>query len=423
MRASLLTVGDELLIGQVVDTNAAWIAAAVDEHGGELARKLTCGDAVGAIAESLAAAATGVDVVLVTGGLGPTTDDLTLEAIARYADRELEFRPEVFARIERIFREIIKRPMSPGHRRQAMLPAGSEVLPNSQGTAPGVWLDLGPGAPTVIAMPGVPREMKAIMREAALPRLAEAYPGARRLHLTLLTAGWGETQIESAITPALDDAAAAAGLSVAYLPGLGRVRLRLSAKPHAGESPAATRARLGAFARAVEALLPPGLVYGRGTTELVAVVHEHLRERGWVVATAESCTGGRLAHLLVEEAGASDVFHGGVVAYDNAVKIAALAVAPATLRTHGAVSEATVTEMVAGARARFGAEVAVATSGIAGPTGGTPDKPVGTVWIAVGDAERTVARQLSLGRDRATNIAYSANAALDLLRRFLQGFA
>ena len=416
MRASLLTIGDELLIGQVVDTNAAFIGAYLDEHDVQLLRHLTVGDAAGEIDGGLREARRGVDVVFVTGGLGPTDDDLTLGALARHLGRDLEFNEATYERIAYIFREIIKRPIAQSHRRQAMQPAGATTLPNAQGTAPGIWLE--DDGQVFVAMPGVPREMKYLLREQAMPRLLERYPVEASRQHTLLTAGWGETQIADAIA----DVARALppSTSLAYLPSLGTVRVRITVR---GEAGPALDAELGRVVAAVSAALPAHLIVGDAAeTTLPATVHRLLREADASVAVAESCTGGSIGRLLTEVPGASASFVGGVIAYDNALKTSLLGVAPATLDAEGAVSEATVREMVTGVLKCTPATWGVAASGIAGPGGGTPDKPVGTIWIAAGArGGRVQTRMLTLGRDRETNMAYTAVAALNLLRRGLLG--
>ena len=415
MRASLLTIGDELLLGQVVDTNAAWIGSALNDHGIRLVGKATVGDAHGDIERGLARAAAEATVVLLTGGLGPTADDLTLEALARHTGRDYVFHEPTYERIRYIFEEVIRRPLLDSHRRQAFLPDGSTTLVNEQGTAPGIWLEH--DETVYVAMPGVPREMRYLMRAEVIPRLLAHAPAAPRRHLTLHTAGWGETQIEQAISGLV--AELPAHVKVAYLPGLGSVRIRLDAE---GDDPEALDRQLAGYAREVERLLPPGLVFGRGETDMVRRLHELLLERSATLATAESCTGGRLAHVLTEVPGASAVFPGGIVAYANAVKRDQLGVRADTLAAHGAVSEQTVVEMARGVRERLGSTYGVATSGVAGPGGGTPDKPVGTIWLAAAGPDGALrTRLLHRGRDRETNIAYAANAAVDLVRRLVLG--
>lgn len=412
MRARLLTIGDELLIGQVVDTNAAYVGRALDEHGVRLVGKATVGDAPDDIAAGLRAASADADVVLLTGGLGPTSDDRTLDCLARHLGVGLELHEDSWQRIQYIFREVIRRPMSGDQRKQALLPAGAEALVNALGTAPGVYVEH--AGVVYAATPGVPREMKALLREAILPRLAARFPPRLSRRLTIHTAGLGETQIADAVADL--EAALPDNAGIAYLPGLGTVRVRLSVE---GDDPEALEIQLGGLRQNILARLPPEAVFGFGDTDLVGALHERLGALGLTLGTAESCTGGRVASSFTARPGASRVFRGAVVAYDNAVKTDLLGVPAATLAEHGAVSEPVVERMVRGACAALGCEVAVATSGVAGPGGGTAAKPVGTIWVAAGGPEGVVTRLLHLGRDRETNIERTATAALDLLRRFL----
>ena len=412
MRARLLTIGDELLIGQVVDTNAAWIGATLDEHGIRLVGKETVGDDPGDIIAALAEAALHADAVIVTGGLGPTPDDRTLESLAAHLGVGLELDEASWTRIQYIFAEIIRRPMSGDQRKQAVLPQGATALENRLGTAPGVWLEA--GDKVYAATPGVPREMKALVTEQIIPRLLGRFSAKPAKRLTIQTAGMGETELSSAIA----DIAAVlpANVKLAYLPSLGTVRLRINVE---GDDAAAVAEQLEVLRAGIVARIKPEAVVGYDDLDLVGAIREHLTARELTIGTAESCTGGRIAARLSARAGASTTFAGSIVAYDNAVKTRLLGVARQTLEAHGAVSEPVVTQMVRGAIAALGCDVAIATSGIAGPGGGTPDKPVGTIWVAAGSAERVVTRRLSLGNDRSTNIERTANAGLDLLRRFL----
>ena len=412
MRARLLTIGDELLIGQVVDTNAAYVGRTLDEHGIRLVGKATVGDAPAAILAGLRAASAEAEVVLLTGGLGPTSDDRTLACLAEHLAVGLELHEPSWRRIRYIFDEVLRRPMSGDQRKQALLPAGAEALVNELGTAPGVYVER--DGVVYAATPGVPREMRALLTGAILPRLAARFPTRLSRRVTIHTAGLGETQLADAIADL--EAGLPENASVAYLPSLGTVRLRLSVE---GDDAGALDLQVGALRERVVARLPAEAIFGYGDTDLVGALHARLAERGLTVGTAESCTGGRVASRLTARPGASAVFRGGVVAYDNAVKTDLLGVAPGDLRAHGAVSEAVVAQMVRGAVARLGCDVAVSTSGVAGPGGGTDDKPVGTVWIAAGDAERVVTRRLRLGHDRDGNIDRASTAAMDLLRRWL----
>ncbi len=408
MRVSLLTIGDELLLGQVADTNATHIGSYLAESGINLVKHITVGDVPAALMAALAYAAQDVHAVLLTGGLGPTSDDVTLEVLAQYVGVDLEFNERTYQRIEHIFRDIIKRPIHPSLRRQAMQPAGASTLLNAQGTAPGVVVEH--GGQLLIAMPGVPREMKYLLSAEVVPLLLERFAAAPATRVTIHTAGWGESQIEDALQPVLRSLPP--HFSIAYLPSLGTVRLRLTGFGESKTSLEEVKLRL------VDCL-PPALIVGYEDKSLLPVVHQLLIERQATLALAESCTGGALGHLIVEQMGASAYYLGGIIAYDNGVKEQQLGVNPQLIDQYGAVSEQVVRAMVAGALKSFGSTYALATSGIAGPTGGSPNKPVGTIWIAAGDSTTIIARRLSLGRDRASNIEYTAVATVDLLRRLI----
>ncbi len=412
MRARLLTIGDELLIGQVVDTNAAWIGATLDGAGIRLVGKATVGDAPAEIIAALAQAAADVEVVLLTGGLGPTNDDRTLESLAAYAQVGLELHEESWSRVRYIFDEVIKRPMTGDQRKQAMLPAGATALLNTLGTAPGVWLEH--GGVVFAATPGVPREMKALVQDEIIPRLLGRFSAKPAKRVTIQTAGMGETELSTAIEDIERDLPPTA--RIAYLPSLGTVRLRLNVE---GDDEATVAAEMAQLQRRIVERIKPGAIFGYGDTDLVGALHEALLARGLTLGTAESCTGGRMAAKVTARAGSSAIYRGSVVAYENALKTKLLGVTEATLAEHGAVSEPVVTQMIRGAIELLGCDVAIAASGIAGPTGGTADKPVGTIWIACGSAEEVVTRRLTLGRDRASNLERTANAGFDLLRRFL----
>ncbi|MEM6327861.1 MAG: nicotinamide-nucleotide amidohydrolase family protein, partial [Bacteroidota bacterium] len=297
-------------------------------------------------------------------------------------------------------------------KRMADVPEGVDALPNPKGAAPGLW------APTngrvSVALPGVPYEMKAIWREAVEPRLREMRPGAV-VHRTLLTVGKGESDIADDLGPLAETPAEGVGL--AFLPSLGTVRIRLTSR---GDDVAEAEARVHAAASVVRERIGD-LVFGEGATSLEAVVGEMLRARGRTIALAESCTGGAIAARLTRISGASDYLVGGVVAYSNAIKQGLLGVSDDDLETHGAVSEPVALAMARGARARLGADLGLATTGIAGPTGGTPDKPVGTVWIAASTPWGDRARRFTLTTDRGVNIGLTVTLALDLVRRELLG--
>ncbi len=408
MTALLLTVGDEILLGQITDTNAAWLSAHLPAAGVHVVRGETVGDTREAIVGALAGATE--RVVVVTGGLGATTDDLTREAVAAFADRPLEFRRELYDDLAAFYAWRGRPVPEDAARAMAHAPAGFEALPNPVGTAPGLWGDVTVGGRdvTLVLLPGVPREMRAIAEESVLPRLA-ARADEAVVWRTLLTVGVPETEIATR----LDGLALPDGLGWAFLPSVGTVRVRVTG---VGPDRAAVQAAVDAAAEAAREALGD-VVAGEGDATLEGVVLDALAARRWTLATAESCTGGAIAAALTGVPGASRVFAGGIVAYGNPVKTAQLGVPEGLLDKHGAVSEPVVRAMAEGVRAATGATVGVAATGIAGPGGGTPDKPVGTVWIAVASPAGTVARLLRLTPDRATNIARTVVAALDLVRR------
>lgn len=415
MTGHLLTVGDEILLGQIVNTNAAWLGERLAEVGVDVRRAETVGDDAGVIAEAIARAYDGgATVVVVTGGLGPTTDDVTKAAVARVFDRALAVDADVLAQIEARY-TARGRTMPAVGRVMAEVPAGFEALPNPQGSAPGLWgerIAAGGRRQVVAVMPGVPHEMEAIAEGSVLPRLVALRDGVV-LSRTLLTVGIGESHLADRIADVAgslpDD------LRLAYLPSFGQVRLRVTAR---GPDRDAAQADLDRATEAIRDVLGP-LVYGEGATSLEAVVVGMLRERGLRLAVAESCTGGAIAARLTSVSGASAVFCGGVVAYSNAAKSDLLDVPAEAIEAEGAVSEGAALAMAAGARARLSADVGLAATGIAGPTGGTPDKPVGTVWLAYDDGETRRAVRLLFTPDRAVNVALSTSAALDLVRRQL----
>ena len=412
MTGHLLTVGDEILLGQIVNTNAAWLGERLAEAGLDVRRSETVGDDVDEIATALERAyADGAAVVVVTGGLGPTHDDVTKAAVARVFGRDLEFRQDVLDAIEARY-QTRGRTMPAVGRVMAEVPAGFDVLPNPRGSAPGLWGDRDADGrrQSVAVMPGVPHEMKAISQASVLPRLVERQDSVV-LSRTLLTVGRGESDLAGMIGETVD--ALPDGLRLAYLPGTGQVRVRVTAR---GADRAAAQADLDRAADAIRDTLGT-LVYGEGATTLEAVLLDALADAGRTLALAESCTGGAVSARLTAVPGASRALRGGVVAYSNRAKRDVLGVDPATIEAHGAVSEAVALEMAAGVRDRLAADVGVGVTGVAGPTGGTPDKPVGTVWLGYDDGDTTRAVRLQLTPDRGVNIALSATAALDLVRR------
>lgn len=413
MNATILTVGDEILIGQIVNSNAAWLGEQLGLVGVDVVRVETVGDVVQMIRSAIERGFELSNLVVVTGGLGPTHDDVTREAVAESFGVPLVFRADIMEVVERVFAER-KRNLPESNRKLAEVPKGFEPLLNPKGTAPGLWGERGGSAPLqyIVVLPGVPYEMKAIMRDHVLPRLAEL-SNAVVLHKTLLTVGQGESTLAEELGDLSD--ILTNGVSLAYLPGAGIVRLRVSSR---GQSRDEAQTCLD---RAIERLRRDlgDRVFGEDHDSLEGVLGNMLAERHQTIAVAESCTGGRVASQITRVAGSSRYFLGGVVAYDNAVKMKQLGVGEADLIEYGAVSEPVARQMAEGVRSALGSDVGVSTTGIAGPDGGTPDKPVGTVWLGYADGESTYATKLQLTGDRAINIALSTTAAINLVRKQL----
>ncbi|GAB5552681.1 MAG: competence/damage-inducible protein A [Saprospiraceae bacterium] len=410
MKVNLLTIGDEILIGQIVDTNSAWMAKQLNLIGAEVNYIYTIGDTEKDILSAIDQSFEHADVVLMTGGLGPTKDDITKKTIAQYFQVPLEFDQGTYDRILKLF-ERWGRSTTEAHRLQCYMPANATLLFNKMGTAPGMWFEK--EGKVLVSMPGVPYEMKYLMEKAVIPKLQLQFPGSPIAHRTILTVGEGESRIADRINDF--EEALPSNIKLAYLPGLGRVRLRLTGRGTQQENLAKI---LDQEAQKLKAIIPE-LVFGEGQLQLEEVIGQMLLDRKLSISTAESCTGGYIAHLFTSIAGSSRYFQGSIVAYDNAIKKKLLGVNPVTLEEQGAVSEATVKEMVTGALQALETDIAIAISGIAGPGGGTPQKPVGTVWIAVGDGKHTETYLLSAGKDRIKNIQYSAIYALDQIRKFL----
>lgn len=411
MHVSILTVGDEILIGQIVDTNSAWMGQQLNLAGASVKRILSVGDDLSAIRKGLDQTLAEADIVLMTGGLGPTKDDITKKALAEYMNVPLVFHEPTFERIVRIF-EQFNRKVTDAHRQQGYLPANAEVLPNKMGTAPGMWMEW--NGKVIVSMPGVPFEMHYLMENEVLPKLKMRFPGKPIAHRTLLTAGEGESIIAETISDWEDNLPD--NLKLAYLPSLGQVRLRITGTDNDEQ---ALNAVLDQKAAELQALLGD-IVYGSGTDQLEAAVGRMLKARNLKLATAESCTGGYIAHLISSIPGASSYYSGSILAYSNEVKTNLLEVNPQTLEQFGAVSEQTVREMALGALKRLPADIVIAISGIAGPSGGTPEKPVGTVWIAIGDQNHINLHKIHAGKDRLKNIQFSTVHALNQLRKFIQ---
>ncbi len=410
MEAIIVTIGDEILIGQVVDTNSSWIAQQLNLQGIKVHEMLSVSDTEEAITESLEYAFGKVDLVLMTGGLGPTKDDITKKTIAEYYGVEMLFDPPTFDYIQRLFARL-GRSTTEAHRLQCFMPINAKLIENKMGSAPGMWFD--ENDQVLISMPGVPYEMEYIMINGVLPLLKNRFSSLPIVHRTILTVGEGESRLALKIEEFEDKLPT--NIKLAYLPGLGQVRLRLTGR--ANDETGLIRL----IDEKVNELLNiiPEFIFGYEKETLEEVVGSLLKKQKKTLSTAESCTGGYIAHRITSVAGSSDYFMGSVVSYSNEMKMSLLDVKSTTLEKHGAVSEATVIEMVEGALKIMKTDIAVSVSGIAGPDGGTHEKPVGTIWLAIGNKNIIQTQKLQLGKNRIKNIEYTAVYALNMIRKFL----
>ncbi len=410
MKVQVITIGDEILIGQIIDTNSAWMGAQLNDAGFDIQNITTVSDEEQAIKDALDQAFRQFDIVLMTGGLGPTKDDITKKTLADYFGVGMVFSESTFNRIQRMF-EKWGRSTTEAHRLQCYMPENAKLLFNKMGTAPGMWFEH--NGKVVVSMPGVPYEMKYLMTNEVIPKLSTQFTPRAVIHRTIQTIGEGESRIADRIEPVTDSLPDF--VKVAFLPGLGRVRIRLTTT---GDNEQELQQLLDEKVKEIVALIPE-FVFGYGTDKLEEVVGKLLVEKGKYLTLAESCTGGYVSHRITANPGASAYFAGSIVPYSNTIKVNQLKVNPETLKEHGAVSEATVIEMVKGLLNLMGADIAVAISGIAGPGGGTEEKPVGTIWLAVGDNDKVVTRKLNLGKKRLQNIEYTGNQVLNMVRQFL----
>jgi nicotinamide-nucleotide amidase len=420
--AEVLSIGDELLIGQTINTNAAWLGGQLGLIGIRPIRTRTIGDDRQEIIEALRTAV--ADVVLITGGLGPTKDDITKHTLCEFFNAKLVRMPEVERHIVDMFLQMGRalQDIQEVNRAQADLPENCTVLPNSRGTASGMWFEStnhrAEQRPRVfLSMPGVPYEMKGIMLEHGLQKLRTHFDPPVIVHRTLLTAGLGESLLAQRIE-AWEDSLAPLDIKLAYLPSPGLVKLRLSA--YANRDAAEARQRVDERASALYQLIPE-VIFGEGDQSLERVLGAMLKERGQTLALAESCTGGYLSHLITRIPGSSAYYIGGVVSYANAVKMEELGIPSDMLELNGAVSQPVAERMAQGVRAALRSDWAIATTGIAGPDGGTPEKPVGTVWLAVAGPNGVVSKLGNFPGMRELVIERAAMSGLNLLRKQLLG--
>jgi nicotinamide-nucleotide amidase len=416
MKAEILTIGDEILIGQIINTNSVWIAQQLNLAGIKVVHMASVSDEEQAIVEAFDQAAKRSDVVFITGGLGPTKDDITKKVFAAYFNTELVLDEVVLKDIDTYFSKR-GRILNDINAQQAWLPKGCTVIKNHNGTAPGMWMKK--DSTVYISMPGVPYEMKGMMTDSIIPKLIHENALKAIYHKSILTQGIGESTIAE-IANEWEDALIHKNIKLAYLPQPGSVRLRLSTfgndleflKKNIDEEIEKFKLLLGKYIYGYED-------YGEDPPSIEKIVSELLRERKQSLALAESCTGGYIASLFTALPGASEVFKGAIVPYTNLSKHELLHVDDKLFTTVGSVSRDVVEQLAQNVLKKFNSDYAISISGIAGPTGGTPEKPVGTVWVAVANKENVFAFKYQFGDNRQRNITMTASAAINLLRKLI----
>ena len=412
MQAEIITIGDEILIGQITDTNSAWMARELNQIGVYVAQITSISDDKQAIIEAVDRALSRYSLVLITGGLGPTNDDITKKTLCDYYGTELVRDDKILAMInDRLTRRGV--PMNELNCDQALVPKDCDVIANNYGTAPGMWFER--DNRVLVSMPGVPYEMKGLMRDVILGRIAKKFIRESIIHKTIMVQGLAESVLAMRLSEW--EMALPQCVKLAYLPSPGVVRLRLSLQ-------GADEQELEKIAHEQISklqLIIPEHIFGYDDEPLEQIVGAILRERKQSMATAESCTGGNIAHVITSHAGSSDFFKGGVVSYSNEVKESLLGVPHEDLLSYGAVSEQVVRQMAQGARSALNADYSIATSGVAGPSGGTDEKPVGTVWIAVAGPQGCYSEKFIFSNQRSRNIRMATLTGLNLLRRILIG--
>ncbi len=413
MQATIITIGDEILIGQTIDTNSAWMGEKLNDIGVKVYEILSISDSKEHILQAVDKALNDSEIVLITGGLGPTKDDITKKTLAEYFNTELVIDEQIMADLV-AFYEIRQRPLLESVKGMAYLPKDCEVIRNLKGTAAAMWFQR--GEKVVVSMPGVPYEMKDFMRRVVIPRVQKQFNTPIIIHQTTLCAGLGESIVAEMIKEVEDSLPP--HIKLAYLPNLGILRLRLSAS---GQDEKALEEEVSRYTNQIKAIMYPKYAFGKDNDKLEGVIGDLLKEKNATLSTAESCTGGLIAHKITSIPGSSAYYMGGAVTYSNELKMKVLGVKESTLQAHGAVSEETVKEMAQGAILQFDTDYSIAVSGIAGPGGGTDEKPVGTVWLAVASREEVFTRNYSFPASRSINVGISATMGLALVRRLIMG--
>jgi len=411
VNASIITIGDELLIGQVIDTNSAWIAQQLNKTGVAVKRRVSVGDSADEIINILNEESNYSDIILITGGLGPTSDDITKQVLCDYFGGKMIVNEGALKNVKDLFENVFKRPASDINLKQAEVPDVCEVIQNKRGSAPGMIFYK--ENVMYVSMPGVPYEMKGIIEDAVIPLIKEKFQLPAIVHRTMLTAGIGESALAEIIKDFED--VLPPEIKLAYLPTYGMVRLRLSTS---GFDKIAVEKKMDYYFDELKVLAKDYLVTDVDEPMQV-MIGKILKEKNKTVSTAESCTGGYIAHLLTSVAGSSKYYEGSIVSYSYNVKETLLGVQENTLNTYGAVSEQTVDEMLKGLLEKLNTDYGIAVSGIMGPDGGTDDKPVGTVWMAVGNKDNHQTQKINLRFNRERNIEVTGMMALNFLRKFI----
>jgi nicotinamide-nucleotide amidase len=408
--AEIITIGDELLIGQVVDTNSAWMAQRLNEIGIKVKQITSVSDDEQHIINALNEARQRADIILMTGGLGPTNDDITKYTLCKYFKSNLRFDEEAFLNVERIFKAR-GREVTETNRKQAEVPEKCDVIQNPNGTAPGMWFDI--RNIIYVSMPGVPHEMMPMMENFVLPKLKSRFNVNRIFHRTVLTQGIGESFLADKIKTW--ESNLPSHIRLAYLPSPGTVRLRLSAE---GEDETEIKQEVNMQVEKLQPLISD-FIYGYNEDSLEELVGELLRKNNATLSTAESCTGGYIAHRITTVPGSSDYYIGSMIAYSNSIKENYLDIPKTLIEKHGAVSEEVVRAMAKSVKEKFKTDYSIAVSGIAGPGGGTAEKPVGTVWLAIASKEKIFSKRLLLGAKRNRVIMETSLHALNYLRKII----
>jgi len=417
MEVEIITIGDEILIGQIVDTNSAFIGQLLNMNGLSVKQISSVSDNSDHIKKALDEARSRADIILITGGLGPTKDDITKKTLCEYFDTTMRFDEGAYEDVKEIFATYGKE-VTPLNRKQAEVPAICEVIRNKNGTAPGMWFNV--KGKIFVSMPGVPYEMKALMKDSVIPKIKSLFKLPFIFHKTVLTQGIGESTLSELISD-WEDSLATENIKLAYLPSPGMVRLRLSTK---GDNEKKLIDSVDKKIEELKLLIPEYIygyeVYGEERVSLEQMVGRLLTEKKKTISTAESCTGGYISHLITKVPGSSKYYIGSVISYAYEIKESELGVPHEVIEKFGAVSQQVVEQMAKAVRIKYKTDYSISASGIAGPDGGTDEKPVGTVWIAIAGPDKVISEKFLFGNNRERNIQKTANAALKMLKELLE---